>query len=315
MGTMETPDQRAGELAATRHGVITLAEACGLGLSWGQVRHRVRTGRWIRVAPGIFVVAGAPSTWEQATMIACSAAPAGAVASHLSAAALHGLLVPPEVPELTVPKGRSGRYPGATVHRSALPPVDVTAIGRIPVTGAARTVVDCAAFLRFEDLCELLDDALCERLCTTREIEAAMERAGKRPGRAGLTGLTRALVPWSPGVPPGSRAEMRLIRRVIGWGFPPPERQVKVFDGDGRFVARLDVAWRDQTVGLEYYGVRHHGPRHTAHDDHRLSRVQAVGWDVRVVRKEDLSGRRAEELRRWLADRVAFVTCEQGSRT
>ena len=304
MGKLDTLDQRAGELAATQHGVIALAQALGLGLSWGQVQHRVRTGRWTRVAPGIFVMAGTPSTWEQATMVACLAAPTGAVASHHSAAALHHLLEPPAIPEVTVPRGRSGRSRRATVHRSVVSAADVTAIGEIPVTAAARTVVDCAAFLPYEELCELLDDALCERLCTTRELGAAMERAAHKPGRAGLASLERALVPWTPGLMPGSRAEMRLIRRILGWGFPPPERQVEVFDDHGRFVGRLDVAWRNRTTGLEYYGERHHGPRHTKHDEQRLSRVRAVGWDARVVRKQDLKGRRAEELRRWLAARL-----------
>jgi hypothetical protein len=69
-------------------------------------------------------------------------------------------------------------------------------------------------------------------------------------------------------------------------------------------VARVDLGWRDRTTGLEYYGERHHGPRHTTHDEQRLSRVRAVGWDVRVVRKEDLSGRRAEKLQRWVAERL-----------
>ena len=97
---------------------------------------------------------------------------------------------------------------------------------------------------------------------------------------------------------------MRLIRLLMRWGFPLPERQVKVFDGHGRFVAKLDVGWRKETVGLEYYGERHHGPRKMQHDERRLARITAAGWDVRVVRKEDLVGRRAEELKGWLSERL-----------
>jgi hypothetical protein len=304
MGTTDTPDQRVAALAAEQHGVITLAQALALGMTEGQVRHRVSAGRWIRAALGVYVVAGTPSTWEQATTVACLAAPNGAVASHSSAAALYRLLDPPETPEVTVPKGSSSRFRGAVVRRSMVADADVTAIGPIPVTTAARTVVDCAALLPYEELCELLDDALCERLCTTREIAEAMERSTHAPGRPGLASLERALLPWTPGLMPGSRAEMRLIRRLLAWGFPPPERQVKVFDADGRFLARLDVAWRDRNTGLEYYGERHHGPRQVAHDERRLGRVRAVGWSARVVRKADLSGRRAEELRRWLSARL-----------
>jgi hypothetical protein len=97
---------------------------------------------------------------------------------------------------------------------------------------------------------------------------------------------------------------MRLIRLLLGWGFPPPERQVKVLGNDGRFLGRVDVGWREYTTGLEYYGERHHGPRHQVHDDRRLEGITAVGWQVRVVRKADLTGQRAQSLRRWLAERL-----------
>ena len=300
----KSPDQKAAELAALQHGVITLAQALGLGLSREQIRYRVETGRWIRVRLRVFVLAGSPATWQQATMVACLGGPAGAVASHRSAAALYQLLDAPELPEITVPARGNGRQEGAMVHRSSVPTPDATSLAEIPVTTAARTLVDCASVLDHEALCELLDDALCQRLCTTAEITEAMGRAGRGPGRAGLASLERALLPWTPGLPPGSPAEMRLIRLLIRWGFPLPERQVKVFDRHGRFVAKVDVGWREQTVGLEYYGQRHHGPRKMQHDERRLARITAAGWEVKVVRKEDLTGHRAQALRLWLSGKL-----------
>lgn len=304
MESGKSADQKAGELAALQHGVITLAQALGLGLSKAQIRYRVQTGRWIRVRLRVFVLAGSPATWQQATMVACLGGPAGAVASHRSAAALHRLLDAPELPEITVPSRGNGRQEGATVHRSSVPTPDATSLAEIPVTTVARTLVDCASVLGHQALCELLDDALCQRLCTTAEVTAAMGRAGRGPGRAGLASLERALLPWTPGLPPGSPAEMRLIRLLIRWGFPLPERQVKILDHSGRFVAKMDVGWRERRTGLEYYGERHHGPRKKQHDERRLSRITAAGWEVRVVRKEDLAGHRAQALQKWLSGRL-----------
>ena len=306
MGTTDTPEQRAATLAAEQHGVITLAQALALGMTEGQVRHRVSAGRWIRrCARGL---CRGRHTLDLGTghHRGLSGAPRGAVGIPTSAPrALYRLLDPPETPEITVPKGRQQPIP-----RGRGSPVDGRRRrrdGNRPDLGHNRG--EDGGGLRgtppLEDLCEFLDDALCERLCTTWEIAEAMERSTQAPGRPGLASLERALVPWTPGLMPGSRAEMRLIRRLLAWGFPAPERQVKLFDAHGRFVARLDVAWRERTTGLEYYGERHHGPRHAAHDERRLSGVTALGWSARVVRKADLSGRRAEALRRWLSERLS----------
>jgi very-short-patch-repair endonuclease len=81
---------------------------------------------------------------------------------------------------------------------------------------------------------------------------------------------------------------MRLVRRVVEWGLPPPERQVVVRDGQGRFVARADLGWPDRKTLLEYDGDRHHGPRQQPHDRARQARVEAAGWKVERARKDDL---------------------------
>lgn len=274
-------------------------------MSPGRLRHRSRTGQLLRVAKGTFVVAGAPATWQRDAMVACLAGPEGTVASHLTAVALFSLGDAPGVPHVTVPRRASGRIAGAVVHRSSLPSPDVTAVDGVPVTGVARTVVDCAAGMGHDELCELVDDVLCRPLCTPAEMWAAMSRAERGPGRAGMASLERALAVWTPGPRPGSRAEMRLVRRLVGWGYPIPQRQVKVFTPTGRFVGRVDLGWESRRVGVEYYGERHHGPRARAHDEARLARIEAEHWAVTVVRKADLSGPGSTGLRHWLTDHLA----------
>src|SRR5947208_837515 len=127
-----------------------------------------------------------------------------------------------------------------------------TLMGAVPCTRPARILVECAELLGHEELCELVDEVLCRRLTTVDGVHQAMARAGRSPGRKGLIDLERALEVWTPGPRPGSPAEMRLARCLVRWGFPPPQRQVKIHDGRGGFVARVDLGWPKRRVGLEY---------------------------------------------------------------
>jgi hypothetical protein len=176
----------------------------------------------------------------------------------------------------------------AKVHRSALERVDLTVVGIIPCTAPARTLVDCAALLRFDALASLVDTALCRGLATTVSVEAAMARASRRPGRVGLPRLARALEVWTPGPRPGSPPEMRLIRRLIEWGFPAPERQVEV-RGPRGFHAFIDVAWPAERIGIEYDGGETHTPRDRPHDIARQRQLEALGWTIERARKRDIA--------------------------
>lgn len=295
----KTLDERADALFASQHGVLSTAQALQCGLTFGQVRRRVEQGRWMRPEPRVLIAAAAPVTWHRAAMAACLAGPPGTVASHFTAAALHGCYEPPEVPHVTLPRGQRWRTDLAVVHYGALDALDITEVGAIPCTTMARTLVDCSAMLALEDLCELVDDALYQRVATKASISEMLARMPARPGRKGIPNLLAALEVWTPGAQPGSPAEMRMIRRLVGRGFPLPERQWKLFDEAGRFVARLDVAWPPARTGLEYFGERYHGPRQEERDRARLARIEELGWGVRVVKAADLNTR-LPALVRWL---------------
>lgn len=225
-------------------------------------------------------------------MVACLAGPPGTVASRLTAAALLGLATPPKTPQVTVPPTASGRFKGADIHHAPLQGADICKVANIPCTRPARTVVDCAALLTYEALCEMVDDLLCRAPNTPSSLREAMTRASLGPGRKGFRNLERALEVWTPGPRPGSRAEVRLVRQLRAWGFPLPERQVEIHDREGRFVARADLGYRnskgDPTVVLEYQGERHHGPRQEDHDARRIQRIEATGVAVILVDRDNL---------------------------
>jgi very-short-patch-repair endonuclease len=75
-----------------------------------------------------------------------------------------------------------------------------------------------------------------------------------------------------------------LFRRT---GLPAPVAQFRVFDEEG-FVARVDFAYPDLKIAVEYDGLWH-GRRQAFLDDRRrLNRLAAAGWIVLHVTLEEM---------------------------
>jgi hypothetical protein len=283
---MDRNDALAATYASEHHGLITGAEARRIGFTRDEVRHRVATGRWIRSARDLFLIAGTPRSWEQDLMAAVLAGPPGTTLSFLSAGGVWKLIEPCSRPFVTVPRAKSGRIPFATVHRADLDPLDVTMRGGLPVTRVPRTLLDLATILRPKALERAVDTAMSDRGATPRQVEAAIDRAGR--GRKGVAALRQAMAAWTDPIRPGSAAEARLIRQLTSWGFPDPVRQHVVHDADGTPFARLDLAWPDRLVGIEYDSVKYHNPRHIERDEARHSAIESLGWAVAHADRIDL---------------------------
>ncbi|MBV9951361.1 MAG: hypothetical protein JO291_05390 [Acidimicrobiia bacterium] len=285
---MDRLDAVAAAIAARHLGLIPGAEARRVGFTRAQVRHRVATGRWVRLTRDLYAIAGAPLTWQRAVLAACVVGPSGTVASHQSAAALWRLADPGRTPHVTVPRSASGRVTIARVHHADLDPADITRIGPIPVTRVHRTLVDLAAVATTTALEQAVDTALDGGQTSLRSIEAAIGRAQAGRGRPGVAALRTALAAWTDPIRPGSPAEARLLRHLRDWGFLDPVRQHEVRDTEGVIVARIDVAWPEARVGLEYDGRLPHGPRRVEHDERRHAAVEALGWTLHHASRADL---------------------------
>ena len=65
--------------------------------------------------------------------------------------------------------------------------------------------------------------------------------------------------------------------------------QYTVREPDGRFVARVDLAFPEQRVAIEYDGAWHGAPGQLARDRRRLNALVAAGWTVLHVTAADLN--------------------------
>ena len=270
---------RVTALSDRQHGAMSLRQLQGAGVTDRYRRAWLRGERIIpTVSRTVFRMPGAPVTWRQHLWVAILAGPPLTVASHTGAAALWGLMPPPETPpHVTVPRQSSGRFPGAGVHHATVPSADRCRFDRVPTTGVARTIVDCASLLGQDELNALVDAAFGRGLSTYGRVEAAWGRAGRvRGGDV----LTAALAPFSGTVRLNSEKEAHLLRRFHDWGVPRPVCQYVIRDQDGRHLGRVDFAWPECRFGLEYLGDEHHSPRRWSHDDRRLDRIQAMGWRI-----------------------------------
>jgi hypothetical protein len=281
-----TKDDVIAAFAEGQAATVSGRQLRAAGLSEKDIKVRKRRRTLLDTpARGVYRIAGAERTWRQDLWIAILAGPEGTLASHLSAAALKGLLAPPAVPHVTVPRGASGRFGGAVVHHGDIDSVDRCRNDGIEATAAGRTLADCAAVLDQKTLNELVDTAFSKRLCSHVDALDAWRRAG--PLRGG-TRLAAALAPYDSGAAPGSIAAARILRRINDWGLPRPVTEYEIRDGRGEWVATVDFAWPAWRLVLEYDGEAFHGPRRWALDDRRQALIEALGWRVLRADRYDL---------------------------
>lgn len=297
-GTKEDVEESWAAVAAGQAGAVTYRQLRKT-LTDAEIRTLLRRGI-IRptAARGVFRVAGAPQGWTQDLWIALLAGPDGTAASHLSAAALWGLIAPPATQHVTVRRGASGRFGGAVVHHSVLTPADLARRDRIETTAVARTIVDCAAVLNQKGLNSLVDAAFGKRLSAHKWVMDAWQRAAPVRGRALLEA---ALEPYADGAGPGSVKAAHVLRLISDLGLPLPECEYEIKDTDGGFLARVDFIWRPWWLILEYDGDESHSPRRWPIDDATQARIERLGYRLERADRFDLRPSSAR-LRTLLAD-------------
>ncbi|GAA1842006.1 hypothetical protein ACFQZV_12100 [Microbacterium koreense] len=211
-----------------------------------RLSRNVRSGEWVRVAPGSYVVREA---WAALTPIerhrlrvdeVVLRLQTPAVVSHLAAAALWDIdvLGPwPTAVDVTIGRTTGGRSGGALRrHALGLDGVERIPFGRHEVTSAAQTALDLARALPFVRAVTAVDQALWSQrrggpLCTKDELLQALERGGPRRGDV------RARRAIDAGEALAANVRETQVRVVaIGLGFGIPRLQERRVLRSGRLV-------------------------------------------------------------------------------
>ena len=185
---------------------------------------------------------------------------------------------------LSPPGSRLRSADGLVVHRRDGAPLSVVAGRR--ATAPAWTAVEVARGLRRPRALATLDAALRSGTCNRVELwRAAVAQAGRR----GIVAV-RELILLADGLAESPmESEARLA--MIDGGLPVPELQYEIVDGNGE-LRRVDFAWPEQRVAVEYDGLDwHSGPEAMRRDRKRTVALLDVGWVVIAIVFEDVRHR------------------------
>jgi hypothetical protein len=187
-----TPHRALARVASHQFGLFTLGQALAAGLTQHQLDHGVRSGRLERVGRAVYSMPGHEPSWERDVLVAVMVAAPGAVASHMTVAALLGFDGFGAAPvEVTVPRGRRVRTRLAHVHTSEiLPALDVVRVGRFRATSGARTLIDLAHRLDDDALSAAVGSALRDGWTSEPFLQRRLHALA---GRRGVGALRLAL--------------------------------------------------------------------------------------------------------------------------
>jgi predicted transcriptional regulator of viral defense system len=266
-------------------GIRTTAELHAEGKSAQQIETLIARGALVRVRRGVYARAdmvadlaarrSGPHLLKTAAALATTAA---AVASHQSAAVIHGLDIignPPRDVTLTrTPDRNRSPQPGARLHWAQLPAEHITVRHGMRVTTVARTVIDLATTTEFRAGVVTADSALHQKLVTKAELELQLGTYKSRPGRQRATDV----VAFADGL---AESVLESLARVVfrDCGLPSPELQVWV--GGAEVVGRVDFLWRQLRTVAEVDGLmKYANPARAVLQLERDKRLRDAGYEV-----------------------------------
>ena len=176
----------------------------------------------------------------------------GVVAGQSAAAMLGAKWVDGRQPAEMIHDNR--KSPGCLIVRTeTLSHEETLRIGAMEVTTPARTAFDIGRHTvqRVQAIQRL--DALANATgVKVADVDAVVDA---HPGVRGLRSLSRVL----PLVDGGAESPQETVARLalIDAGLPAPQTQLEIYNGYGGFVARVDMAYEDVKVAIEYDGPQH----------------------------------------------------------
>lgn len=258
------------------------------GISEARLVKLIRTGELVRLGHGVYTTRAIfaeaetnPKRRHALEVAAVTARGRRGVASHQSAALIHGIELLKRPPKgtvtITTPPGtRTGRHgsEGVVRHAAELPAEHVTRRYAVPVTTAARTVIDLARLGTFMEAVVVADSALHRRTTTTYELRRVLERCARWPGVV----QARLVIDFANSL---AESVLESCARVVfhEQGLPRPALQVNV--GAREFIGRVDFCWmRHRTIAEADGLLKYHGRTEAIEELRRDRLLREAGWEV-----------------------------------
>lgn len=293
---MDPSIERAiAERARSQLGLLTRSQALAAGMSRAVVARRCAAGLWDLRGAHVLWPTGLDDDPRRRVLAACL--DVGGVASHRTAAWLHGLdaFGAPERPEVLVAVQRTSSTPLARVHRTTdLPLEDVLQVGPVPTTSIARTLLDLAKLvlhheLDRERLVGALEAAVRERQASDRWLWWLLEERRRR-GRDGVSVMEEVLAERARLGPTESWLERETLRILDAAGLPLPRVQARI-RRRGAFVSRVDLAYDHERIAIEVEGRHHLTEEQQAIDARQRNELQLLGYVILTFKYRDVVGR------------------------
>ena len=243
-------------LVSGQDGLLTRAQALASAVSDDAVAHRVRTGRWQRILPGVYATFSGPipeATRERAALLYAGE---GALLHDVTSCRRQGVRYLPDDDRVhvLVPHGVQRQARDFVVlHRTHQLPVGLV-VGGLRCSPVARAAVDlCRRLSSMRTVRAVLCDAVQRRRTTVAALAEVLER-GHSAGSALPRRVVADLMAGCRSAPECELRDLLLTSRVL----PEPEWNVPVFDRHGRLLGRPDGWWRAIRFALEVNSREHH---------------------------------------------------------
>jgi very-short-patch-repair endonuclease len=245
-----------------------------LGVDRYAIQRRLDAGRLHLLHAGVYTPGHIALTRHGRWMAAVLAGGPDAVLSHRSAASVwrirdssgHAI-------DVTV-AGRRKRD-GIAFHFSHVPSDERTVEHGIPVTTAARTLLDLGTVLDRRGVERALNQAEVLRLTDITSLPDLLDRYPRRRGSAHLRALVREQRISTQVT--RHELELRFLEFLQRTGLPRPETNAQVEVRNRRF--EVDCLWRRERVIVELDGRGSHDTHGAFDTDRERDRIlQAAGW-------------------------------------
>lgn len=249
-------------------------------LASGALRRDELRRRYTRVHPDVYLPKhiGEPTLTDRVEAAWLWSRRQGIVAG-VAAAALHGARwVDRDAPVELI--HRNPRPPAGVVsRRDTVLASEITTIGDIAVTSAARTGFDVGRRGHLTAAVARVDALMRATGVTVADMGAV---AARHRHTRGVRQLDRVLQLADPGAQSPKESWLRLV--LINAGLPRPLSQIPVADDGGIVFAYLDLGWADEKVAVEYDGDHHRMDRDQyVKDIRRREALEALGWIIITV--------------------------------